>query len=89
MIGGTLILDYSLTNVNTKVDFFLKIGGENLLYAKIETLCKENGVSIARVEKECNIGNATIRRWDKSFPRIDTLKKVADFFGKPIEYFLE
>lgn len=64
-------------------------GGEKLLYAKIESLCREKGVSIAKVEKECNIGNATIRRWDKSFPRIDTLKKVADFFGKPIEYFLE
>lgn len=60
-----------------------------MLYAKIETLCKEKGVSIAKVEKECNIGNATIRRWDKSFPRIDTLKKVADYFGVPIDYFLE
>ena len=83
------ILDYSLTFVNRKIGIFLKIGGEKLLYAKIESLCKEKGVSIAKVEKECNIGNATIRRWDKSFPRIDTLKKVADFFGKPIEYFLE
>lgn len=89
MIGGAFILEYFLINVNIKNRFFSKIGGEKLLYAKIESLCKENGVSIAKVEKECNIGNATIRRWDKSFPRIDTLKKVADFFGKPIEYFLE
>lgn len=89
MIGGTFILDYSLIIVNTKVDFFLKVGGDRLLYEKIEFLCKERNISIAKVEKDCNIGNATIRRWDKSFPRIDTLKKVADFFGKPIEYFLE
>lgn len=60
-----------------------------MLYAKIESLCKDKGISIAKLEKDCDIGNATIRRWDKSFPRIDTLKKVADFFGKPIEYFLE
>lgn len=60
-----------------------------MLYAKIKSLCKEKGVSIAKVEKECNIGNATIRRWDRSFPRIDTLKKVADYFGVPIDYFLE
>lgn len=79
----THILDYSLRFVNSK------IGGEKLLYAKIESLCKEKGISIAKLEKNCDIGNATIRRWDKSFPRIDTLKKVADFFGKPIEYFLE
>ena len=82
----THILDYSLRIVNSKIGIFLKIGGE---YTKIESLCKEKGISIARLEKDCDIGNATIRRWDKSFPRIDTLKKVADFFGKPIEYFLE
>lgn len=71
-------------------NIFQKSGrGDELLYEKIESLCRERNISIAKVEKECNIGNATIRRWDKSFPRIDTLKKVADFFGKPIEYFLE
>ena len=85
----THILDYSLRIVNSKIGIFLKIGGEKLLYTKIESLCKEKGISIAKLEKDCDIGNATIRRWDKSFPRIDTLKKVADFFGKPIEYFLE
>lgn len=60
-----------------------------MLYEKIESLCKNSGISIAKLEKDCDIGNATIRRWDKSFPRIDTLKKVADYFGKPIEFFLE
>lgn len=89
MIGGAFILDYSLINVNIKVRFFSKKGGDELLYAKIESLCKDKGISIAKLEKDCDIGNATIRRWDKSFPRIDTLKKVADFFGKPIEFFLE
>ncbi len=89
MIGSTFILDYSLIIVNTKVDFFLKTGGDKVLGAKIESLCKERNISIAKVEKDCAIGNATIRKWDKSHPRIDTLKKVAAYFGKPIEYFLE
>ncbi len=60
-----------------------------MLYKKVESVCKEKGVSIAKLEKDCGIGNATVRRWDKAFPRIDTLKKVADYLGKPIEYFLE
>lgn len=60
-----------------------------MLYEKLETLCKEQGISIAKLERDCGIGNATVRRWDKAFPRIDTLKKVADYLGKPIEYFLE
>lgn len=60
-----------------------------MLREKVEAICKEQGISIAKLEKDCEIGNATVRRWDKSFPRIDTLKKVADYLGKPIEYFLE
>lgn len=60
-----------------------------LLYEKVESACKERGVSIARLERDCLIGNATVRRWNKAYPRIDTLKKVADYLGKPIEYFLE
>ena len=60
-----------------------------MLYEKLETLCKERGISIAKLERDCCIGNATVRRWDKAFPRIDTLKKVADYLGKPIEYFLD
>lgn len=56
---------------------------------KIKELCRENGISISRLEKECGIGNATIVGWEKSYPRIDNLKKVADYFHKPIEYFLK
>lgn len=89
MIGGTLILDYSLRNVNIKIRLFSKDGGDKLLYEKVENACKERGISITKLEKDCGIGNATVRRWDKSFPRISTLKKVADYFGKPIEYFLK
>lgn len=89
MFGGTYILDYSLTIVNNKIR---KISKERsvrfLILKKVEELCKEKGISISRLEKECGIGNATIKGWDKSIPRADTLKKVADFFEKPIEYFL-
>ena len=66
-----------------------KKGGDKLIYKKVEAVCKEKGISIAKLEKDCDIGNATVRRWDKSFPRINTLKKVADYLGKPIEYFLD
>lgn len=60
-----------------------------MLYEKIKSLCKERGIRISKVEKDCNIGNATIRKWDKSVPRIDTLKKVADYFDKSMEYFFK
>ena len=56
-----------------------------MLLERIEKLCKENKTSISRLEKECGIGNGTIRGWEKSKPRIDNLIKVADYLGVPIQ----
>lgn len=60
-----------------------------MIFKKIEALCKERSISVSKLEKECGIGNGTIKGWEKSSPRLDTLKKVADYFGVTIEYFLE
>ena len=89
MFGGTYILDCSLYNVNNKIEKTLKKGGVKLILDKVEEICKERDISISRLEKDCGIGNATIRKWNESIPRADTLKKVADYFGVSIEYFLE
>lgn len=60
-----------------------------MILEKIRKLCSQKGITISELEKECGIGNATISRWDKSFPRMDTLIKVAKYFEVSIEYFLE
>ena len=52
-----------------------------MLYENIVTLCKERNVSIARLERECKLGNATVRGWAVSSPIIANVQKVADFFG--------
>lgn len=56
-----------------------------MIFEKIETWCKENGTSVAALEKKCGLGNATIRGWETSNPRIDSLKKVSDVTGIPLE----
>ena len=60
-----------------------------LLYAKISAICKERKIPISKVEADCGLGNATIRAWRTSSPRVDSLKKVADYLGVPIERLLE
>ena len=62
---------------------------EIVILKKIEDLCRKNNISIAKLEKECGIGNATIRGWDTSSPKVENLKKVADYFGKDVSYFLK
>jgi len=56
-----------------------------LIYENIMKLCQERQIRVSRLEKELGIGNATIRGWATSSPRIDLLKKVADFFGVTID----
>ena len=56
-----------------------------MIYKNVVRLCKEKGISIARLERETGIGNGTIGRWEKSSPSVDNAKKVADFFGVTLD----
>ena len=60
-----------------------------MILKKVRALCDENNISISALEKELDIGNGTIGAWDESMPRVDSLKKVADYFGKSVDYFLK
>jgi transcriptional regulator with XRE-family HTH domain len=59
-----------------------------LIVDNIQALCRENKTSIWRVEQNCGIGNGTIAKWAGNSPRIDLLKKVADYFGVTVDYLL-
>lgn len=54
-----------------------------MIYKNVQRLCKENGTNIFNLEKACGIANGTVGKWENrvSSPRVDTLQKVADFFG--------
>ena len=56
-----------------------------MIFTNISSLCKAKGVSVARLEKDCGLGNATVRRWDTSSPNADNLKRVADYLGVSID----
>lgn len=59
-----------------------------MLYDKILILCGKSGISIARLERETNLGNGTIRSWKKSKPGAEKLKRVADYFGETVDALL-
>ena len=58
-----------------------------MLYEKVTELCKAKGVSIARLERDCELGNATVRNWRNlaDMPRYSTLKRVADYLGVSVD----
>ena len=57
-----------------------------MIYTNVSNLCKSHGISIAKLEKELNFGNATVRGWISSSPTIEKLKAVADYFGVSLDY---
>ena len=56
-----------------------------MIYENIVAKCKEKGISISGLEKSIGLGNATIRGWSESSPKVENLKKVADFFGCTVD----
>ena len=59
-----------------------------MLLSRIRQLCIENKTNITKLERDCGLANATIRRWVNASPTIDNLAKVADYFGVSIDYLL-
>lgn len=55
---------------------------------KISKLCSERGITITALERELNFGNSTIAKWREASPSVSKLKKVADYFGVSVDYFL-
>lgn len=64
-------------------------GGENL-YEKILELLEKNNETSYQVSKKTGISQTAFSNWKagRSEPNVDNLKKLADYFGVSMEYFL-
>lgn len=60
-----------------------------MLYDNVKRVCSEKGVSVGCVEKQCELSNGSISKWNENEPGIRKVQKVADFLGVPIEKLLE
>lgn len=51
----------------------------------IKNLCSVEGITFQELEKRVGIGNGVVARWATSYPRVDNLKKVADYFNVTVD----
>lgn len=58
------------------------------VYSAIKRIALEKGYSIASIEKNLDLSNGIISKWDKSMPRADSLQMVADYLGVTSAYIL-
>ena len=61
------------------------------MYKKFLQLLTERNITAYKVGKETGISSVVFTDWKngKSSPKVDKLKKIANYFGVTIEYFLE
>lgn len=62
-----------------------QIGGAKLNVRKIKELCDARGINFSQLEKAVGLGNGVIGKWKDSSPRVDGVKRVADYFGVTID----
>ena len=60
-------------------------------YDKVKALCVKNGIPITVLASELGMARSTTTNWKtmQTLPHITTIKKIADYFGVPPEYFLD
>ena len=61
------------------------------MYQKYAELRDKAGVTDYEVAKQTGVSTSTLTNWKygRYVPKADKIKKIADYFKKPIEYFLE
>ena len=58
------------------------------LKERIKTLCKENGVTVNKLEKTLGFGTGYIAKLDNSTPNISKIQMIADFFNVSVDYLM-
>ena len=56
------------------------------LIGRIEATIKDRGLTFNKVERECGLGNGTIKRWAEQSPRLDKLVVVAEYLDVSLDY---
>ena len=56
------------------------------LKERIQLLCKQNQVSMNKLETDLEFGKGYISKLGKSTPNIAKLQKIADYFGVSLDY---
>lgn len=61
------------------------------MYQKYAELRDKAGITDYEVAKQTGISTSTLTNWKygRYTPKADKIKKIAELFKKPIEYFLE
>lgn len=82
-INAKKVADY----FNVSVEYIL--GTDDIgIYDRIKELCKQNNISVLKMETDLDFTSGTVSKWNKHKPSYDRICKVADYFNVSVEYIL-
>lgn len=55
----------------------------------IKELCLRKKITVAELERNVGLSNGAIGKWAECSPRVDSLKRVADYFGVALDDLLK
>lgn len=58
------------------------------VYGRIKELCDQKGIAVTALEKELGFGRGSIGKLKTRNTTAGRLKQIADYFGVPVEYFM-
>lgn len=56
---------------------------------KIKELCREQGITVAELERQAGLVRSTVARWDETMPAADKLARVARVLHTTVEDLLQ
>ena len=59
-----------------------------MLYDSVKRICEEKEISVGKIEKDLQLSNGSICKWNENEPGIRKVQKVADYLGVSIEELL-
>lgn len=65
-----------------------KMRDDFTFYERIKEFAQLNGKSIRQIENDLKITHGNIKKWQKSTPSIDSVERIADYFGVSIDTLL-
>lgn len=60
-----------------------------MIYDNVKRVCDEKGISVGKLEKELDLSNGSVCKWNENEPGIRKVQKVADYLDVTIEELLK
>lgn len=60
-----------------------------MIYDRIKKICKNKGISVAKLEQDLELGRSSVRRFDQHEPGVGKLNMIAGYLGVTVDALLD